>query len=1061
MMASCFLLGQSSQTLHADTLQARSYLQQAKAFFKGAKLDSALRYYRLAEEIHRPHMQGSDDSVLWESYLNYKLYVIDCQRIMGSYQVSLLVAKEALQQGFEHLGEQSLTVADIYNEFGLIHFDMEQNDLALDYYKKTLEIRLPLLGDSHVQVAVSYTNIGVMMAKREDLDQALVYYGKAIPVLVNALGEDHPYVAMGNSNVAHVYWKQGNYQKALEYFQEAMQIQIDAYGEIDKRVASNYTNLGGIYYQLGAFEKALENHQKALFIRQEIFKTSHPLIAQSIRNIGVVLQKKGEWEQALEKYREALDIMVDVFGEEHPSVANNYHSMSIIYNQSEEYERALEYQQKALAIRRKVYGDTHTEVASTLINIGGTKSLQHDHSAAISYCRKGLKLYQDVHGELHPYVANANYYLASAFNKQENADSALTYLQKALRANVLNFDAQDYRQNPELTDDVLSESILVETLWLKAAVLSKRYDSQPHALPDLILASQTYELLINVIDKIHIAYDRVDDKEDLLHKAVFIYEDAIDVNKVLVEETEDDIYLARAFRAAEKGKNTILLEAIRTSEANQFAGIPEAVLEVEHQLNAKLSRIRRSMIQEQLKGEKADSLSINNWQESLFSLNRSKDSLLQEMLASYPSYFQLKYDRQTIPLDVVQATLNPHEAVIEYFWGKDHLSLFVISSTGTELIQNPVGDLLSDLSDMRTILSDFQLPINDSLQAVQFSEFCQVSVRLYQSLISDILSNKPDVKTLMIVPDRELGYLPFEMLLTHEPNERTFSKLAYEDLPYLLKTHQIRYEYSSTLALETMTFSHPTKTYAGFAPTYPLISSMNEHARFVQVLRGTQPEFAALRYNQPEVQQAASLFGGEQYLGPQASLEQFRTHAPGHQILHLAMHAYVNDSLPLLSGLVFAKGEDSVSEQILYSQDLYNMNLNADLAVLSACETGYGKIQRGEGIMSLARAFKYAGCPNILMTLWTADDQASGELVADFFHYLKEGKKKDEALRLAKLDYLRDGKKKHPSYWANFVLVGDDEPLDTGFHWWIYLLGSLILFFFVVLLLRAVRKREV
>ena len=162
------------------------------------------------------------------------------------------------------------------------------------------------------------------------------------------------------------------------------------------------------------------------------------------------------------------------------------------------------------------------------------------------------------------------------------------------------------------------------------------------------------------------------------------------------------------------------------------------------------------------------------------------------------------------------------------------------------------------------------------------------------------------------------------------------------------------------------------------------------------------------------------------------------------------MHAYANNENDNFSGLIFTQQPDTVSEDgFLHANELYNLSLHSELAVLSACETGIGTLAPGEGIMSLGRAFKYAGCPNVTMSLWNADDQSTSQIMQHFFAHLHDGSAKDRALRAAKLDYLNDARsaQAHPYYWAAFVQVGDSDPLSSaaGFSmgWWV--MGALVL----------------
>jgi CHAT domain-containing protein len=191
---------------------------------------------------------------------------------------------------------------------------------------------------------------------------------------------------------------------------------------------------------------------------------------------------------------------------------------------------------------------------------------------------------------------------------------------------------------------------------------------------------------------------------------------------------------------------------------------------------------------------------------------------------------------------------------------------------------------------------------------------------------------------------------------------------------------------------------------------------------------------SSLQYTQTEVEEINHLFTGQSHIGNLATEAAFKSEASKHSILHLAMHAHTSDENPMYSRLIFQQGASEGGEDgMLYAYELYNMNLQAELAVLSACETGTGKLQNGEGIMSLSRAFKYAGCPNIVMSLWQADDASTKDIMVQFYQNLKLGKGKAGALRHAKMEYLKNSEmnKSHPFYWATFVLAGDGKPLEV------------------------------
>ncbi len=163
------------------------------------------------------------------------------------------------------------------------------------------------------------------------------------------------------------------------------------------------------------------------------------------------------------------------------------------------------------------------------------------------------------------------------------------------------------------------------------------------------------------------------------------------------------------------------------------------------------------------------------------------------------------------------------------------------------------------------------------------------------------------------------------------------------------------------------------------------------------------------------------------------------------------MHALVSDSLPMQSRLLFAPPRDTLEDGLLHTYELYNLHLPAELAVLSACNTGFGPLQGGEGAMSLAHAFRYAGCRSVVMSLWPAEDESTARIVDRFYAGLAEGLPKDDALRQARLAYLDDADPlhAHPYYWAHLVAIGDMTPLrrsGIGWGWWLGAGGFLVVF---------------
>ena len=258
--------------------------------------------------------------------------------------------------------------------------------------------------------------------------------------------------------------------------------------------------------------------------------------------------------------------------------------------------------------------------------------------------------------------------------------------------------------------------------------------------------------------------------------------------------------------------------------------------------------------------------------------------------------------------------------------------------------------------------------------------------------------------------------------------------------------HILSYSYSATLLAEMSSIKHSSyrKDFIGFAPSF---GADNQDG---VTMRNRRFALAPLNFNNKEISDVRKILGtGDVYFGKDATEERFKKDASKYSIIHFATHGMANDRDPDFSLLAFSEIRDSIENEFLYVSDLYNMKLNADLVVLSACETGLGELRRGEGVISLARGFSYAGAKSIFTTMWSVNDQSTSMIIESFYKYLKEGKDKDEALFLAKSDYLKSANNNsaHPFLWAPYIIIGDTSAMKLGSNWiWLYLtIGGCVL----------------
>ncbi|MBK9012615.1 MAG: CHAT domain-containing protein [Saprospiraceae bacterium] len=473
------------------------------------------------------------------------------------------------------------------------------------------------------------------------------------------------------------------------------------------------------------------------------------------------------------------------------------------------------------------------------------------------------------------------------------------------------------------------------------------------------------------------------------------------------------------------------MEALQSVHAGRFSELPDSLLEAERKAKIDLAFFEKQVFEEQLKGAAADQQRLAALNNQVFDLQQKYARMMAALRVDYPRYFTLKYAPEVVKVPEIQEKLlRPGQNMVGYFVGEENIFAFVIAEKKFEVVTMPKEFPLEVwVEEFRNSIYQY----NPAGKEVEFlsQKYANLGFELYQLIFEPIRSQLTG-NQVVILPGGMLGYLPFDALLASPPDDYG----SFDTHDYLIKHFQFSYSYSATLHKEMVSRNASWKQggFVGFAPSY-VGDSLN--------LRSNDPWRAVLgnlKYNKPEAVNIQRIMGGKIYLDSAATEQNFLRAAPDAGILHLAVHAKSNDEHGEYSYLAFFQTIDSVENELVFVKDLYSMRIKAALVVLSACETGIGELQRGEGIVSLARGFSYAGAASIVTTLWSIDDFASSEIMQLFYENLKAGDSKDRALRQAKLKFLKRRKgsnASHPLYWAAFIPVGDMAPIeDDGMPIW-------------------------
>ncbi|MBN2699282.1 MAG: CHAT domain-containing protein [Bacteroidales bacterium] len=520
-----------------------------------------------------------------------------------------------------------------------------------------------------------------------------------------------------------------------------------------------------------------------------------------------------------------------------------------------------------------------------------------------------------------------------------------------------------------------------------------------------------------------------------------VYLEAINIARILYHETSDISHLEASFRFAESSKSFALLSEIRKVEAMQFAGLPENIKEKDEQLTREIQAYEKILYEEENK-ENPDSMVILNTKDKIFHLRNSYNDLLQTIEHNYANYYNLKYDPHFVTIGEIQNNLKSNQTLVEYVLLDTALITFVIEKDFAKILSQEIDPQFpEECLEFYNVIhkQDFSNGAHKT-----YRNFVTLGQKFYKILVEPVLKTT-DNKNLIVIPDGPITYLPFEAFLTEGADPEY---IDYMDLEYLIYDLSIGYSHSSTLLYtERFKTKAPENKVLAFAPHYEDLLDVIDPASWN---RQSNPDFLLpLPGVIQEVEKIELMVPSKAFYREEATEKNFKENCSDYNILHLAMHTRMNDNDPMMSNLVFSQTEDTLNDNRLYAYEIYNLQLNATMSVLSSCSSGYGNMMRGEGMMSLARGFIYAGCPSIIMTLWQVSDNSSAELMTSFYKFLRKGKNKQEALRLAKLNYLKgaDDLKSNPYFWSGFVGIGDNSPVfrRLNMYYWGFLASGLVM----------------
>jgi CHAT domain-containing protein/tetratricopeptide (TPR) repeat protein len=966
---------------------------------------------------------------------------------LESFQRSLAILEQAL-------GANHPDVAESLNKLAVLYVNQGQYSKAEPLYQRSLAIREQAVGANHPAVAVSLNNLALLYVNQGQYSKAEPLYQRSLAISEKALGANHPNVAASLNNLALLYVNQGQYSKAEPLYQRSLAIYEQALGKNHPAVAQSLNNLGFLYVNQGQYSKAEPLYQRSLAIYEQALGKNHPDVAVSLNNLALLYANQGQYSKAEPLYQRSLAIWEQALGKNHPAVATSLHNLAFLYQAQGQYSKAEPLYQRSLAIREQALGVNHPDVAMSLNNLALLYQAQGQYSKTEPLIQRSLAIREQALGVNHPDVAQSLNNLAVLYKAQGQYSKAellvqrsLAISEKALGANhsnvafSLNNLAGLYSDQGQYSK---AEPLYQRSLAIWEEALGKNHPVVATSLHNLAVLywnqNQTEPALTRFIQALDI-------EETNLAKNLVIGSEADKraYLKTFSGSTHAAISFHLQFAPTNPQAARLALTTILRRKGRVLDTLSQALIRLRQQLSpadqerlTRLSTLRTQVAQIAFNPNPTD-----QQRQQLQLLNTQAEQIEAELNRSSSTFAQTT---QKVTLEVVQKAIPANAALVEFIqyepfnpkapqgqgFGAPRYAVYVLTATGEPRFAD-----LGSASEIDALVAQYRSATLDPRRPL--SEAQAAARTLSAKIMAPVRQFVSTANHLLIAPDGQLNLV-------------AFAGLVDEKNQYLIETYQITYLTSGRDLLrlqETppkanppLIVANPTFDKPGSNPVQ-IASADRGNPRSIDL---ATLKFGTLPGTAIEGETIAKLLPNSRLFTQAQATETVVKSSSNPRILHLATHGFFlkpapttkakdgsrnlpNENPLLRSGLAFSGfnvrqggGDDGV----LTALEITGMDLRGtQLVVLSACETGLGDVQSGEGVYGLRRAFTLAGAQSQVMTLWRVDDEATKDLMVNYYQRLARGEGRGEALRQAQLAMLRSQNYAHPKYWSGMIPAGD------------------------------------
>jgi CHAT domain-containing protein len=943
---------------------------------------------------------------------------------LGENQKALAAYNQALE--IQKADGNKAGVVEILQGLGALHAASNENQKALETYNQALEIQKSGVGNVSDRVL---TLIGIAGSYQglTDYPKAIATYNQAIALQQeagNRLAE-----AEILNQLSFAYDQTGEKQKALEVLNKALSLQT-ATGD-RSREAFTLGNIAGIYNSMGEYQQALDAHNRALSLRRAV--KDRPGEGVSLNDIAQVYSSLGDYQQSIDSYNSALVIFRSIG--DRVQEGQTLDNIASVYRSLKDYRKALDYYNQALTVRRAA-GDRFRELATLTGVIRAYESLK-DYPKALETANTALTLaraQQSPFAEASALALTGRVYLASGdYPKALDASKAAlkTWQQLGIRvaaAPTLDNIGKTYNAQGNYPSAIASYNqalALWRSLGAKADEAESLYNIaiSERARGNLPQSQIQIKAAIAVVEGLRTKIASKELRSKYFASVQRYYEFYTDLLMQWHKQEPKAGHNAEALQVSDRARARSLLEILTEANADIRKGVAPQLLAKERDLQAKLDIAETQRVK--ILGENPTPAQATAADKQVSALLKQYQDLQAQIRTTSPQYAALTQP-QALTLAQIQKLLDPDTVLLEYSLGEKRSYLWAVTANSLDSYELPPQQ------EIETIAKQYYQLVTDKRPGLKKQSLAKTATNLSNILLKPV-AGQIGKKRLVVVGDGALQYIPF-------------AALPVNNTPLLIEHEIVSLPSASTIDVlrRELTGRKPApKTVAILADpvftkddarvkTATSIPASDKNSLLQRSANQSGVSFARLPGTRQEAEQILALvpaketsqtfdFAADRAAVTSPNLSQYK-------IIHFATHGILNSLNPELSGVVLSlvnvKGEPQ--NGFLRLNEIFNLNLPAELVVLSACQTGLGEEVRGEGVVGLTRGFMYAGAPRVVVSLWSVDDAATAELMTRFYTgMLKKGLKPAAALRAAQIEVWKQDKWKSPYYWAAFELQGE------------------------------------